>query len=146
MHDFKYYPQLNNQYVGYILTKELDNTVIKTGIELYENLFPILTQYKGDAINVLIPVHHGNKITCYDKLKQWCIANNYLRYLDLDPYKLLGKDNRVICMDTGEIFENPNQACEQHKLSYGQLNKHLRGLIGYKSVKGKRYKKLVDTV
>lgn len=49
--------------------------------------------------------------------------------------------NPVMCIDTGETFTSAKAACDAHGLTYSQLVRHLKGEIGYKTVKGKRYAK-----
>lgn len=48
----------------------------------------------------------------------------------------------VECVETGERFFSMTAAMKAHGLSYSALHNHLNGLVGYKTVKGRRYKKL----
>lgn len=46
----------------------------------------------------------------------------------------------VICVETSELFDSANAAATAKKLSYSQLINHLNGKIGFKTVKGNRYR------
>lgn len=56
------------------------------------------------------------------------------------PPKRAGRP--IECIETGERFFSTTGAAEAHSASYSALQKHLRGLIGYKTVKGKTYRYL----
>lgn len=51
-----------------------------------------------------------------------------------------GNARPVMCETTGEIFDSVLQCSNEHSVSYAQLNKHLKRMTGYKSVKGKTYR------
>lgn len=131
-------PDLINKYVGY-LTTNIEGAATSANVELYNDILQAVPREQG---NIYIIIANKSKIKLYDEFKAWCDENGYKDIFNVDVSKLLGKDTRVMCVDTGEIFDNPNQACKAHNLSYGQLNKHLHNMVGYKTVKHKVYKKL----
>lgn len=45
----------------------------------------------------------------------------------------------VLCVDTGERFRTAKEAAEAHGVAQGNLSKHLRGVPGYRSIRGKTY-------
>ena len=48
----------------------------------------------------------------------------------------------VMCLNDGRTWESQTKCAEGEGISQSQLNKHLRGLVGYRTVKGKTYKYL----
>ena len=50
-----------------------------------------------------------------------------------------GKSRAVRCNETGERFESVTECVKDHELNYPQLSKHLQGMRGYRTVKGRTY-------
>lgn len=45
-------------------------------------------------------------------------------------------DKRIVCLQTGEIFNSASDICRKYEINPGQLSAHIRGVHGYKTVKG----------
>ena len=50
--------------------------------------------------------------------------------------------NEVECIETGEVFQSAQAAATAHDLTYGALLAHLQRRRGYKTVKGRTYRKV----
>lgn len=48
----------------------------------------------------------------------------------------------VECINTGERFPNISACAQSHGIDQGALSKHLRGTVGYRTLKGKMYKRI----
>lgn len=57
-----------------------------------------------------------------------------------NPPKRVGRP--VECIETGQRYFSTNAAAHAHGASYSALQKHLKGEVGYKTVKGKTYRYL----
>jgi hypothetical protein len=51
------------------------------------------------------------------------------------------KKQAVVCIETGEKFATISEACRAHNLSYPALHGHLSRKPGFKTVKGKTYRR-----
>ena len=49
---------------------------------------------------------------------------------------------RVECVTTGEIFDNPSQAARMYGASNSQMYMHINGKPGYRTVKGKIFRRI----
>lgn len=45
-------------------------------------------------------------------------------------------EKRIVCLQTGEIFNNASEVCRKYEINHGQLSAHITGKQGYKTVKG----------
>lgn len=50
----------------------------------------------------------------------------------------------ILCIETGEKFQNARECAAAHNLSYSQLYYHLNGRRSFNSVKGRHYKRLEE--
>lgn len=46
----------------------------------------------------------------------------------------------VVCVETGEVFDNCNQAAAAYNINYAYLHYHLKGYPSYKTCKGLTFK------
>lgn len=53
----------------------------------------------------------------------------------------LSRGHKIYCYETGESFMTIDQVVAAHGCSSSQLSGHLRGLPGFKTVKGKTYRR-----
>lgn len=75
-----------------------------------------------------------------------CMNYRYQIVQNKQPYcnvygAAVNKPLKIICNETGETFESAAAACKAYDLSPSQLSNHLRGLSGYRTVKGKTFRK-----
>lgn len=48
----------------------------------------------------------------------------------------------VLCIESGEAFSSAAECAREHQINYNQLMRHLKNEVGYKSVRGRRYKRV----
>lgn len=54
------------------------------------------------------------------------------------------RGGRVVCDQTGQVFETLAEAARTYELNPGALSNHVNGKPGFKSVKGKTFSRLQD--
>lgn len=55
-----------------------------------------------------------------------------------------GNSGDIVCVTTGERFSTLKECCAAHNLTMSQLNNHVLGKPGHKTVKGKIYKRVAS--
>jgi hypothetical protein len=83
----------------------------------------------------------GDKIKAFNTMQDWQLAN--AKHIMMNVYEGKKKDTssrRVECIDSGETFRSASYCAEIHMLGKGNLSNHLRGVPGFDTVKGRRYR------
>lgn len=51
-------------------------------------------------------------------------------------YKGYINDRKIVCVETGEVFNNAREICRKYNINPGQISSHLNGRCGYNKVHG----------
>ena len=132
--------KFNEEWVGYKITDKT-NQLLHFGIVRYRNLTALegvdLSAMQGEVYLTVLD-RDINRMALADRLlpefqhrvmdrvRSWSHGN-----------KKYGKP--VICLETGETWGSVKACAEATQTSYSQLSNQLKGMVGYKAVKGKIY-------
>lgn len=140
----------SNQWAGFMLT-DTDGKCFQVGMARYIELTSLqgIALPQGGAVVYLSVIDHD-----LDRLK---LANRMLgemlkrgmpaRQWDIqEMVRSWSHGNRrygkpVTCIETGEQWPSLTNCVDAHKISYSALQKHLNGQIGYRTVKGRTYRR-----
>lgn len=76
-------------------------------------------------------------------------ANNALKnelrvtYPSFNKTRSYCRSSAVECIETGERFRNQSDCAKAHDIPQGNLSNHLKQKPGYKSVKGRTYRRVI---
>lgn len=92
---------------------------------------------EDEELSLSVDSYHKDKQDAENELYDWICRNTMPLYNKLKPFR---HKKGVMCLNTGQTWVSQVECCYQEGICASQLNKHLRGFPGHKTVKGKIYK------
>lgn len=134
--------QLAKQWCVYVL-REVDTAEIKyVGYIRLINLFTLSDAKVNHEFDIEKPVMLCVIDICENSgmaYRQHAIRRREYR-LPVKPHRLFGE---IECITTNEVFPSAAEAARQHGIGQSNLSNHLNDRPGFKSVKGKIYRKVI---
>lgn len=126
---------LKGYWVFQILDKE--GQVLYIGCERLKTL-PTLRECKRHACGQLPQDITLELVAPVASLEEGAEMVETLKMLSPPKYarRTLERGRAVVCLTTGERYDNANQAARAHGISYSYMHYHLQGLDSYKRCKG----------
>lgn len=91
---------------------------------------------KNDELIVTVESFHEKETEARQVLHEWLRANEWPKF---NKTKATRHKRMVRCNETGMIYKNQAECSRMENVAQSQLNKHLRGFAGFRTVKGKTY-------
>lgn len=88
-------------------------------------------------------IDHINTITNDNRVSnlRWVThEENMKNEITMKKYKTV----TIICNETGEVIKGLKETARRYNIDHSSLRKHLKGIPGYKSLKGHTFKKVED--
>lgn len=137
------------QYVAYQLT-DMAGKLLFVGISKLTDVLALPGSFGlPEKVNLIVSAPHddlmraaNDALFIAEGAARTDLINGLKKIVDAiqRPPKRAGRP--IECVETNERFFSASAAAIAHGLSYSALNNHLKGAIGFKSVKGKTYKYL----
>lgn len=139
------FSEIQKQWVIYILFCQQTASVVFVGHCKLTQLFgfPDARQMLGnlDGNYILRVIESDDARTgAFKKYEDAIRAYGFIKQLAHARLKKHG--NFIECVNTGERWSTLTEAANAHGIGAGNLSKHLRGLPGHVTVKGKTYRKV----
>lgn len=141
-----------NQWACYILT-DSDGKAFDAGVVKFTELLALpglVMPDKHPVIYMTIIDHDTDRLKLANRAMSAMVKSGAggLQWKILDAVKSWSKSSRrsghpVMCVDTGEQWSSVTACAAGAGVSYSQLTNHLKGMVGHKTVKGKKYKIIV---
>ena len=134
------WPESKYNYAVYTLTNQSGH-VVHIGCILFSQLTTLPNDIPDGDYYLTVLIQGADRVKLLNFALNWCIEKNRddlkSKILNIIPDE--SSKNNITCVETGERFNSITAAAMAHNLSYSALQKHLKGMKGYKTVKGKTY-------
>lgn len=137
---------LNNAWCVYLL-KDNNDAIQFIGISKLDRIYTIADAKNNPGFKQYFPDNKYIFIQMIDiapnKVKALQKHSERMRQLPNIPmmmkYARYNKTLPIYCIETGETFKSLDEVARAHGVGAGNLSKHLRGVAGHRSIKGRTY-------
>lgn len=131
---------------------DIDDKVQYVGVTPLSELFQLTDAlcnsmwadtFSRDNNGLRIKVHGltNNEREAYREQRD--LINRYQPVCNIKGYWVSVERQRIMCNETGEIFQSVRAAAQAHNVAYSQLYNHIKRKPGHVRVKGRTYKRVV---
>lgn len=145
-----FYKNYKDEYV-FVVIKNSANEIINADILQFQQIgyFNNKCEFDDDVNYLSIVDRDTDRLKLANRAMSFFkkINDTQFQYKIIDRVQSWSSDAKkngypVLCVETGEQYNSIKEAVDKNNLTYSALCNHLRGMKGYKTVKGKTYRKI----
>lgn len=138
--------QFANSWAVYAMYDKSGEKLLYLGVERLSQLFTLSNARANPFFSELFKDDEKFVFMLTDVMPNKVAAMNryseHIRRVGMpDAIKRHTLHKAVECLNTGEIFETLTACAIAHGINQGALSKHLRNAVGYRTLKGKTYRR-----
>ncbi|QWY83186.1 hypothetical protein [Rhizobium phage RHph_X2_24] len=145
--------QIRSFYAVYMHEDAIENRVLYIGVTRLDELFTFNdalcnsmwsdTVDRPEIVNLSVRVVALTEDEREAIMEQRRLIAEHRPFCNVKGYWVAPSRQKILCIETGEIFNSISDVEKAHGISRSAMSNHLNGKTGFKSVRGRTYKRTV---